>query len=104
MARGHKAKTRLRMAMQRGHYVELAPVEQTRKPGRASQDLLCAAGLRIPTHVVESYIEAYVVYAVQMLGGFTVAEMENRVFETELRADQDQFRRVTHLTSRRAPQ
>jgi len=39
----------------------------------------------IPASVIEPHIEAYVVYAMHMSGGFSVAEMKNRTFEMELR-------------------
>jgi hypothetical protein len=39
----------------------------------------------IPTSVIEPHIEAHVVYAVHMMGCFSVADMVNKVFEMEFK-------------------
>jgi hypothetical protein len=68
---------------------EIALVEQVGGPHlgiTGNLKVSCATTeFGIPTSVIEPHIEAYVGYAVHMMGCFSVAEMVNKVFEMEFK-------------------
>jgi hypothetical protein len=68
---------------------QAALVEQVGKPhlGLTGNLRICCVPIDfgIPTSVIEPHIEAYVVYAVHTMGGFSVADMLNKVFEMEFK-------------------
>jgi hypothetical protein len=63
--------------------VEQVPAGELGLAGRLK--VRCASiDVGIPPQVIEPYIETYVLRAVQMIGGVSLAEMANKVVEVEL--------------------
>ena len=68
---------------------QVALVEQVGKAhfGLAGHLKICCAPIDfgIPLHVIEPHIEAYVMRAVHIVGGVTLAEMAKKIVEMEMR-------------------